>query len=91
MICAAYPVPCEKCQSEEHLNYQCEYSINPILATYNSSDECHASMEVVKLVPPVGASEIIPRIRNTRVKCILLENIYKKVHPIDCICLDFFS
>ena len=57
MLCASYQLQCEDCGSKDHLNYQCEYNVDTILATYNSSDKCHASMELLELVLYTGASE----------------------------------
>lgn len=41
------------------MSYQCKYNINPVLANYNSGDKYNASLEVVELVPIVGAGEIL--------------------------------
>ena len=57
---------------------------------YNSSDKCHANMNIIEILLHIGASEILRRINNTRMKCILLETIYEKVHPIHCFFLDNF-
>jgi hypothetical protein len=48
-------------------------------------------MEVIQLVLFVGASDILHRIRNMGVHCIILYQIYKNVEPIHCLCLDTFS
>jgi hypothetical protein len=59
MLCASYVLECDKCGSEDNLNYQCECNSDTILANYNSTDKCHASMEVLEFVIFTSASELL--------------------------------
>ena len=83
MLCASYQVICEDCGSKEHLTYQCEYNFDPVLATYNSSDNCNASMEVIEMVLYRGAHELHPiyELKNKK-----FEMIYREVHHIYDFC-----
>jgi hypothetical protein len=38
ILCASYNFSCEDCGSKDHINYQCEYNVDTVLASYNRSD-----------------------------------------------------
>ena len=66
MLCASYTMICEDCGSKEHLTYQCEYNFDLVLATCNSTDNCNASMEVIKIMIYRGAHELLKWITNIK-------------------------
>ena len=90
MLCASYQLQCEDCRSEDHLNYQCEYNVDTVLATYNSSDKCHASMELLEFVLFSGVGELLAHIRDIEEEDKALNMIYGEVHPIYCYLQDYF-
>jgi hypothetical protein len=82
MICASYLLQCDHCGSKDHLNYQSEYNIDTILATYNSTDKCHASIELLDFVVYTAVGELLARIRYIKEEVKSLDMIYGEVHPI---------
>ena len=71
---------CVDCGSNEHLNYQCKHNIDLVLATYNITNGCNASMKVLEHMLFLGALEIIVPIRNIKVSNKTLDTIYGTVH-----------
>ena len=63
----------------QHLNYQCKYSDDHVLATYNN-DNCYASLEVFEYMLLMGAAEIIVRLSSLAYK--ILDGIHDIVSPI---------
>ena len=86
MLHASYPMPCEECGSKEHFNYQCKYNNDPILASYNTSKKCTASITDIELVLFKGTFELLLRISYIKVLRKALEMIYSAVHPIFSFC-----
>ena len=39
ILCASYKFVCEGCRSTDHIDYQCEYNVDTILASYYRSDK----------------------------------------------------
>ena len=69
---------CTNCITDDHLNFQCEYSDNPTLANYNS-DKSYTSLEVVEYILFIGASEMVFRLGSIYVKCEPLDRDFNLV------------
>ena len=56
ILCASYLLSCEFCGSIDHINYQCKYNADTVLANYNSGDKFNAGMELLEFVFFTGFS-----------------------------------
>ena len=91
MLSAFFLIECDKCGGKDHFDYQCDCNSNAILATYNSDDKCHASMEVLEFVIFTGASELLAFTRGIEEKGESINDIYDTVRSIYNCCLDYFG
>jgi hypothetical protein len=93
LLCASYKFIfiCEYCGSKDHINYQCEYNVDTILASYNRSNKCYVDMEVLERVLYTGCYELLARLSNIDEKNKALDKIYGVVYPIYSYCYDNFS
>ena len=79
LLCDHFKAHCTDCVSMQHLNYQCKYSNDQVLATYNN-DECYASLEIIEYMLFMGASKIIVRFAGRASE--IVDGIQTIVNPI---------
>lgn len=91
MLSTFFLIECDNRGTEDHLNYQCDCNSNAMLATYNSNDKCHVSMEILEFVIFTGASELLAIMHGIEEKGEYINHIYDTVHPIYNFCLVYFA